>query len=461
MTWLLKNAGWKGLMVGVCITCLTGVADAQNTPKQQGTSNLKRLSHMPLDDGRVLSHTDVEIEQDLSRPYVYVSRALKPTIGFDIINVADPANPERIYAWRIEDVELHNGLGAMDPKYFKHDGRYYLVQSVQFAPGGPDLDLGAVVFDVTGLPDPSTVREVGRIRAPDTPGGFHNIFMYKHSDGRPLLITTTNGPHGNIYDMAAFLRGDSAQGLIAHIPWPVEGRTVAYWGWASLQGYHDFYAAFDIATGQDKVYGAGYNGYYVYDITGPEDPTLVTSVVGVPGVDVAHTISASPDGRYAVTQTEYLYSPVRLFDLQPGLGGDVQTISEEIGIWTANWKGISHNHELRWPYVFVSSYEDGLYVFNMRDPTNPSTVAWFDTYDGPERQGFDPRVMGPGPTPFNGSFGVDVRNADGLIVTTDFATGLHMFHLDGFDGWNGDEWGMPNISSVQDWDRPPRTVLIQ
>jgi hypothetical protein len=26
--------------------------------------------------------------------------------------------------------------------------------------------------------------------------------------------------------------------------------------------------------------------------------------------------------------------------------------------------------------------------------------------------------------------------------------------MDGFQGWNGEHWGMPNISSAQDWDNP-------
>jgi hypothetical protein len=27
--------------------------------------------------------------------------------------------------------------------------------------------------------------------------------------------------------------------------------------------------------------------------------------------------------------------------------------------------------------------------------------------------------------------------------------------MDGFDGWNGEDHGMPNISSVQDWENGP------
>jgi len=60
-----------------------------------------------------------------------------------------------------------------------------------------------------------------------------------------------------------------------------------------------------------------------------------------------------------------------------------------------------------------------------------------------------------GTSVMNGAFGVDVRNADGLIVISDSATGFWLFRMDGFQGWNGEDWGMPNISSVQDWDNGP------
>ena len=39
-------------------------------------------------------------------------------------------------------------------------------------------------------------------------------------------------------------------------------------------GYHDFYVAYDPATHQDKYYGAGAGGYYVYDVSNIHDPKL-------------------------------------------------------------------------------------------------------------------------------------------------------------------------------------------
>ncbi|MCG6957274.1 MAG: hypothetical protein LJF04_14895, partial [Gemmatimonadetes bacterium] len=60
-----------------------------------------------------------------------------------------------------------------------------------------------------------------------------------------------------------------------------------------------------------------------------------------------------------------------------------------------------------------------------------------------------------------GAFGVDVRNSDGLIALSDMRTGLWLFHLEGFDGWNGANYGVANISSVQDFDHPPSAALAR
>ena len=174
---------------------------------------------------------------------------------------------------------------------------------------------------------------------------------------------------------------------------------------------------------------------------------MLFSLTGIQGVEYGHTFTPTPDGRYAIAETEYRYAPLRIFDLQPALDGEVQNIRTPVGAWTADWRHLVHNHEVRWPYVFVSGLLDGLQVFSMMDPTKPVTVAYYDTYLGPPNSGGGTAAM------FNGAWGVDVRNEDGLIVISDFTTGFWAFRMEGFDGWNGADWGMPDTSSAQVWMR--------
>lgn len=415
-----------------------GFASAQSSAVMRGSDNITVEGHLPL--GVRMSVTDIEIEQEMSRPYAYVGRASivkEGPKGMDVIDFSDPKKPKVLLKWRLADQDLHLNRGGMDVKYFKWNNRYYVVQSFEFTQG-PDADLGAVVLDVTGLPNPDAVKEVARIMIPDHPGGFHNIFIYKHSNGRPLLLTTVRTGKAHVYDLGKVVDGDLDNALIANIPLPGDGET------DRRTSYHDLYAAWHPDTGQDRFYGGGTGGYYVFDFTDLDKPELQISLTGVQGVAWGHTFTPSPDGRYAVAEAEYQYAPLRIFDLKPALDGEVTNINTPISAWTADWKNLVHNHEVRWPFVFVSGYLDGLQIFSLMDPKNPQTVGFYDTYIGPPSYDFIPVI--------NGAFGVDVRNEDGLIVISDMTTGFWTFRMDGFSGWNGEEWGVPNISSVQVWE---------
>lgn len=261
----------------VASALLPATTTAQVEVLERGSRNMDVLGHVPLGPG--LSISDMDVEQELNRPFAYVGRMQYGEVGpkgMDIISIADPANPEVLYRWRIENQDLHQGTGGMDVKHFKWNNRYYVVQSLQFGGGGPDSDLGAVVLDVTGLPDASTVREVARIREPDLPGGFHNIFVYKHSNMNVYLVATVSGPYATVYDLGRVVDGDLENARVGQIPVPDQGD-----GQTPRRGYHDFYLGYHPDTGTDRFYGGGTGGYYVYDVTDVANPTLLTQIVGV------------------------------------------------------------------------------------------------------------------------------------------------------------------------------------
>jgi len=441
--------------LAVLTVALLGLpAQAQHAPGTHASPNVRLVSHVPL--GHFFTVMDLEIEQELSRPFAYVSRGdygrpPEKSIGFDIIDLRQPEHARVIRRWRIEQQELHAGLGGTNGKYFKLRGRYYYAQAFQFRGSGPDLDLSVILFDVTSLPDTTGMREVGRIRLPSLPGGAHNLFAYRHSTGRTLLFITVEAPQtypfgAHIYDMEQFLAGAADQGFVGGVPLP-DPR-------GANRGYHDAYVAYHPESGQDRFYGGGpettqLGGNYVFDVTDPGGPRLLATIVAQYSMQSGgHTFVATPDGRYAMTvMTSLAHQPIRFWDLAPALSGQTPVIRQPVGEWTPDYKKSAHMIEVRWPYAFVGHYEDGLRILDIRHPSDPVQVGFYDTYN--YRTPF-----GVG-TEASGAFGLDVRNADGLIVVADMHSGFWAFRMDGFDGWNGRNWGMPNASSAQDWDSGP------
>src|SRR5262245_46893000 len=107
-------------------------ASAQYRAGENKSDNVKLMSHIPLAgqrEGTSIQIADIEVEQELSRPYAYVSRGRKPD-GFQVIDLKNPNQARVLYSWFIEEPDLHVGRGV-NGKYFKLKGRYYYVQAFQ------------------------------------------------------------------------------------------------------------------------------------------------------------------------------------------------------------------------------------------------------------------------------------------------------------------------------------------
>src|SRR5204862_3698072 len=74
--------------------------------KVGGSSNIKLVSHLPIRG--FLQVGDIDIEQELSRPFVYISRLRLITneAGFTVLSLKDPAKPTIVYDWRVENSAL-------------------------------------------------------------------------------------------------------------------------------------------------------------------------------------------------------------------------------------------------------------------------------------------------------------------------------------------------------------------
>ena len=65
-------------------------------PGEQGSGNIKVVSHLPLNVAAPFNTSDIEIEQELSRPYAYVSAQRN---GYQIINLKNPEKASVLYSW--------------------------------------------------------------------------------------------------------------------------------------------------------------------------------------------------------------------------------------------------------------------------------------------------------------------------------------------------------------------------
>ena len=79
--------------------------------KTGGSEKLHMLSHVTSRDGPWKA-ADVELEQDPSRPYVYLCGFVN--FGVQVYDISNKASPKKVFSWTIENPELHRGIGAME-----------------------------------------------------------------------------------------------------------------------------------------------------------------------------------------------------------------------------------------------------------------------------------------------------------------------------------------------------------
>lgn len=372
------------------------------------------------------------LEETEDRPFVYASPSVEGQ-GFDAyqINTSGEVKP------RTSTVigELPNGAASRDIKLFSHAGKTYLVAAVQQAVASPNA-LAAVVYDVTG----TTPQEVARISTFEGLGFIH-LFAYKHSSGNAYLFGAGDGEI-HVYDVAVLVSDGAERALVDTIKSPEQPV-------ASLTGFRDVFVGYSPDSGRDLLYASGAGGYYVYDISTAGTDSIIARI-NPAGILYGHKMVPTPEADGVLTAADYRTAPLRYFDLEPVMKGDVPRLRTAVGAWTANWCNFSQEFEMRWPYVFVASMEDGFQMVNLRDHEEPYTAGYAKTNS--VKTDCNPNAGN------RGAFDVEVRNRDGLIVVGDLETGLWFIDVEGFDGWDGHGWGVPNMSSVQDWENGPDII---
>ncbi len=383
-----------------------------------GSRNVEVVSSIPWPEDQRLEFRYVAVEE--ARPKAYVSDG-SGVLVFDLGGAPD-------FSGRID---LPVGKSAREISTFEIGGKSYLAIAYRVASGSG----GVVLADVTGSPE--IVRDLEA-----NAGGYDRLFAYKHSSGQELLFAAGDRDL-DVIDLATAIGSGGANSFVRSIPSPEvpDGRRT---------GIHQAFAGYHPGSDQDRLYIAGAGGYQVLDITDIRTDSVLVAI-NPAGIEYGHGIVPTPQGTSVVTAPNYRLAPIRVFDLTPVFDGTVPRLRTAAGAWATDWCNYAQNFEVRWPYTFVAAMENGFQMFNMRDLDEIYTTAFYNTSSA---EG----VCNPN-TPNQGAFDIAVRNADGLILVSDLESGLWLLRVEAFDNWDGRGWGVPNVSTAQDWLNGPRNMI--
>jgi choice-of-anchor B domain-containing protein len=281
-----------------------------------------------------------------------------------------------------------------------------------------DTSEGLMIFDLSDLPNSISKT----YHSTEFFGEAHNIFI-DEKNGR-LYSVGTDTQSGGVIVLDLTEDPDNPT-LLASVNLPANP--------SSGQGYaHDIYVRDNIAYGSH-----GYLGFFIWDMTDPTTPILLASKnTGA----YNHSSWVSEDGNFAIYAEEVpIGRPLGVMNLE-NLDNEFIEIDTtfKFPLNPNDDNNRPHNPFIRGDYLFCSYYHDGIQVFDVSDPLNPFTAAYYDTNPT------DTAYSG-----FEGNWGTYPFLPSGLILASDILTGLYVLELDSsISLLNIDPPTTPNLSTI-------------
>lgn len=168
-------------------------------------------------------------------------------------------------------------------------------------------------------------------------------------------------------------------------------------------GVHDMWVRNDTA-----FLNNGYDGLFIVDFSDLTSPQLLGSLTEYPDKGYNHSGWPTLDLKTYVMADENWGYDMKVLDISNLSNIDVTTtFNPEI-----DTNSIAHNQIINGDLLYVSSYHDGLQVYNISEPENPTKVASFSTYALDDHDSY------------RGAWGVYPLLPSGTILVSDMQYGL-------------------------------------
>jgi len=301
------------------------------------------------------------------------------TAGTHIFDVTDPSNSSEIHFIPGAD----QGGAIIHRDYHDRNGYLYAVSDE----GNSTLQ----IIDLRHLPDSiSVVYDSNELIKTS-----HNIFideslniMYACNVRKPSSEWTATSLA--LYDI------EDPTNPIHLIDYEVPGTS---------SGAHDMWVNNDTAFVNN-----GYDGLYVVDFSDLSNPSIIGSLTEYTDKGYNHSGWPSKDMQTYIMADENWGYDMKVLDIS-----DLSNISETTTFSSEiHPASIPHNQIVHGDYVYVSSYHDGLQVYDISSPSNPTKVGYFYTYLEDDHASY------------KGAWGVYPFLPSGNILVSDMQYGLYV-----------------------------------
>ncbi len=308
------------------------------------------------------------------------------------IDVTDPASPQSILHYTVKNANTNVTNKSLWRDFDTHGHYIYAVAD--------EGSQGLLVFDMSNAPDTITV-------ASQTNTFFnqaHTLFIDQANELLYLAGTDNQANGIKVLDLSQDSLYPPQYGTF---PLNIYGG-----------GYtHDIYV-------RDNIGYASHGNLHkinIYDFSNLPTITVLGAIDNYPEEGYNHSSWLDENGQYLVMCDETLGSDVKLIDVSdPGniSADDINTFYSELLGAGVPGQSVSHNPYIVGDLAYVSYYEDGVQVFNISDPENITSYAYYDTYPGNvQYNGFD------------GCWGVYPFFPSGTLLGSDMNYGLYIMGI--------------------------------
>jgi choice-of-anchor B domain-containing protein len=170
----------------------------------------------------------------------------------------------------------------------------------------------------------------------------------------------------------------------------------------------------DLYVRNDTLYvNHGVSGLRIYDYTDHQSPGVIGTLISYPHSGYNHSGWLSETGSIYAFADETYGTDIKICDVSDY--ADIQVLSYVNSGGAPD--AMPHNLIFKKQFLYVSYYHDGLYIYDLSDPSNPTVAGYYDTYP-----------QSPAPN-YNGAWGVYPFLPSGNVLVSDTEYGLFVFNV--------------------------------